>query len=214
MSDPKEPKAQEEQKDPKEPKDPKKPKEIKNAKNELRSPQILAHETSAMRDKRLKRKLNQNRWNKIVANLKNNICPQCEKRREKLDMHKTYIDCAIDDERAYDVQIIMCNKCLRNIRDAQNDAIIEFKDLEIKMQKKDIKILKLKLDLYSDSDGDESASEVDSDYESDIDPDLYDDKDCQNEKETSREEDKVFNFKNLKVKTKPLKSHNPACKLN
>lgn len=160
-----------------------------------------------------------------ILNLKQNICPQCQKKRDKLAIRSTYLDYIIEEsDEVKDIVFIACNKCWENVKSEHNQAIIQHKDLEIKLKNKDIKILRLKLDMYSDSEGDvncssdeESHSECDSDSEIDHDSSHDSNSECENaiksikkgKKEdapTSAKNDansqKVFTFKNLKVSTK------------
>jgi hypothetical protein len=158
---------------------------------------------TSIRNKRIKQRLRQKRWNETVEKLRKNICPQCDKIRSKLDMYPTELDSNFDD--SFEVQIIMCNKCLADVKNAQNDSVIQYKDMELEMKDKDIKILKLKLDFYSDSDGD-----VYSDDDSDVSCDCEERgrrnqrRNCDYEQSEDEENEKVFSFKNLKIPIKKL----------
>jgi hypothetical protein len=192
------------------------------------------------KSKATKNKMYQKKWNETIENLRKNVCPQCGKQRNKLVMQETYLDYILDDDTLVeeglqgDVSIIACKKCWEAIRHTQDTAQLEHKDVDIKMRDKDIKILRLKLDFYSDSEGDvysedesedserEESSSDDEDSEERTDGkergrtldkkqlNHSDETEAETKKETKNEtqkekEDRVFNFKNLKLNLKKKK---------
>jgi hypothetical protein len=180
-----------------------------------------------------KRNIYQKKWNETVEKLQKNICPQCGKQRNKLLIQETYLDYILNEDIIHEedlieeVKIIACKRCWEHIRHAQDEAVIQHKDLELKMKNKDIKILRLKLDFYSDSEGDITESECESDNETcencekredsspdDEYPENYQrgrsptvkqtessNADPEDERNPANES-KVFNFRNLKVNLK------------
>jgi len=197
--------------------------------------------TSRINSKKTTKKMYQKKWNETVENLRKNVCPQCGKQRNKLIMQETYLDYILDEDTLReedlqgDVSVIACKRCWEAIRHTQDVAQLEHKDTDIKLRDKDIKILRLKLDFYSDSEGDVYSDEYESDSECSEREESSSDEDDEEERtdgkdrgrslnkkqlnhscaaepanaaaqETQKEkEERVFNFKNLKLNLKKKK---------
>lgn len=162
--------------------------------------------------KKQRRQAHQKKWNETLDKLKKNVCPQCNKPRPKLEMRETYLDYILEaSDEIKDIRFIACNKCWERVKGDQNEAIIQHKNMEIKLKDKDIKILRLKLDFYSDSEGDveytdsEEESEESQYDESDEDsdesscPELEDTSDTYNDThETAQNDQNNRNNNNAK----------------
>lgn len=152
------------------------------------------------------------KWTKTLDKLKNSICPQCFMKKP-LTMSKTFLEFSLREKGVdTDVNIIACNDCMYLIKIAHKDAELEHKNTQILIQEKTNRILKLKLEFYSDEDTDDDDNEDDDNEDDDNEDDDNEDNDNEdddnnttpkNEKKEQKES-KVFDFKTLKIKTKRL----------